>query len=135
MNTDGDLNPGRDLCAEARQIVLDAVAAAEADPDDKGISLIFEAVDSWVGGTDQIFGMLGNGMPIRPQSVFDGVSAALDELDPTTLKVHHTMALISITSTVASRVPGRASFVKRAYAHYLVVRPDDVDALFEGYLA
>ena len=122
-NITDELNAGRDLRAEAKQAVLDSLAEAVAAGEspsgrDRGMSVIMSAVDTWVGGTDGIFRMLGRSVPARPPEVFEGVSDALKEVDPTTMKIRHSLALITATNTLRDKLSSWDDFVQRTYDHY-----------------
>ena len=54
LNITDELNAGRDLRAEARQAVLNAVEQAEAASRSGGIDAIMSTLDQWLGGTDQL---------------------------------------------------------------------------------
>lgn len=129
LNISDELNAGRDLRAETKQVTLDAVKAAKEieDPDgrDKGISLIMETLDPWVGGTDSIFGALGRRIPERPQEIFDGVSDALAEIDPTAMKPTHALGLITTINTTRDRIENWGPFVERTYEHFKKVMGED----------
>jgi hypothetical protein len=120
LNISDELNAGRDLRAEAKQMVLDAVAASEAvtDKENEGINIIYKEIDRWIGGTDKLFAMMGRPAPERPQEVFDGVSDAYGELDPSKLSVIRSLALITASNTVKDRIPNWEDFVQRTYQHF-----------------
>ena len=71
---------------------------------------------------------------MRPQAVYEGAGDALGELDPAAMEIEHSLALISSTNTVSDRLPNWADFVRRTHEHYLKTRPDQADALLEGFL-
>jgi len=135
LNISDELNAGRDLRAEARQAVLDAVEETQADKDDdQRLDIIYDVIDAWVGGTDSIFGMLGRRTPTRPQEVFDGVSDAFGELDPTKMSVVLSLGLITAANTVEDRIPNWKDFVQRTYKHLQETLPDRADAIMKGFL-
>jgi len=134
-----ELNAGRDLRAEAKQVTLDAVAEArrvdeDQDDRDKGISIIMDAVGDWVGGTDSIMAMLGKRAPERPQIVFDGVSDAMGEIDPATMTPTQALGLITITNTTKDRIENWEGFVQRTYKHLQKTLPDRADAIMVGFI-
>lgn len=129
LNIEDELNAGLDLRAESKQVVLGAVASAKAEADVSiGLDSIFE-IDDWVGGSDGLFQMLGRAAPPRPQSVFDGVSDAFLEIDPTQLEFTHIIGLLSVTLPIKDRISGRSTFFSRARDHMTLVDPDRVDKL------
>lgn len=139
LNITDELNAGRDLRAEAKQVTLDAVKEARQAGDtpsgrDKGISIIMGALDPWVGGTDGIFAMLGQRRPDRPQEIFDGVSDALSEIDPATITSCQALSLITTTNTVKERIENWEDFVQRTYKHFQEILPDEADAMLRGFI-
>lgn len=132
LNIEDELNAGRDLRAEAKKVVLDAVALAKAEPNKlKGLDYIFE-IANWIGSSDELFQMLGRQAPPRPQTVFDGVSDALLEIDPSGLEFTHSIGILSITLPIKDRISGRSTFFSRARDHMTLVDPDRVDKLLGG---
>ena len=131
-----ELNPGRDLRAEARQVVLDAVQEARGHEKTRmQAHIIMRAVEPWAGGADQILAAIaGRRAPERPQSVFDGISDALHELDPSQMTVSASLALITTLHTVKARIGNWADFTRRTHMYYLVERPDSADRLLAGLL-
>jgi hypothetical protein len=125
-----DLNPGRDLRAECKRVVLDAVAAAQEESSkSKGIDTIMKAVDLWIGSTDWVRSMTGKPTPIRPDSAFHGVSDALVELQPSQLTLRHSLALLTVCYGVRNRIPDYANFFYRLKAYLEAERPGDLDAI------
>jgi len=119
-----ELNAGRDLRAEARRVTLDSVAEARRIFDSgegKGLDVIMDAIDNWIGGTDRLFTALGNRRPARPQEVFDGVSDAMNEVDPATMTPSQALALITVTHTVRDRIENWRGFVGRTHEHFKTV--------------
>jgi hypothetical protein len=134
LNISDELNVGRDLRAESRQVTLDAVNEAQRSDGQRGVSLLMEALDDWIGSTDGLFAMMGRPAPSRPQEVFDGVNDALGELDPADMQVRVTLALISVCNTVEDRLPNWKNFVRRAHEHYQKICPEEADSLLKGFL-
>jgi len=139
LNITDELNAGRDLRAEAKQVTLDAVEEARQvdqgeSKRDKGISIIMDKVGDWVGGTDSIFRMLGQRRPERPQEVFDGVSDAMGEIDPATMTPTQALGLITITNTISDRIANWEDFVQRTYKHLQATLPDRADAIMQGFI-
>lgn len=121
LNITDELNAGRDLRAEARQMTLDAVEEAKNAEMHEGLSIIMAAIDDWIGSTDKIFGMLGRRTPERPQEVFDGVSDAMGEIDPSTMDASQALALITVTNTISDRIENWKGFVDRTYEHFKTI--------------
>lgn len=129
-----ELNPGRDLREEAKAVVLKAVGdATRAKTVKAGLDVIYNDVDLWVGSTDNLSRRLGRRTPQRPQEIFEGVSDAFLELDPTTLPVRFVLALLTLTGQLREETaPGRTQFAAQAQAHYEKTRPKDVKGLLGG---
>jgi hypothetical protein len=139
LNITDELNAGRDLRAEAKQVTLDAVERArqtDESPEgkDKGTSIIMDAVDDWIGGTDSIAAMLGRRVPKRPQAVFDGVSDAMAEIDPSTLTPTLAIALITITNSTKGRIANWDDFVQRTYKHLQGTMPGQAKNIMIGFV-
>lgn len=124
LNITDELNAGRDLRAEAKQVTLDAVEAAKKVGKSEGMDIIMD-IDAWIGGTDKIFGALGRRTPKRPQEVFDGVSDAMGEIDPSTMGESHALALITVTNPVRERIGNWQGFVDRTYEQFKTVMSED----------
>jgi len=125
-----EMNPGRDLRAEARQVVLSAVGEARTagkSPSgrDKGIGIIMRAIDPWIGGVDGFYRMLGRNVPDRPAEVYDGVSDAMGELDPATMTASQALSLITTTNMVRDKIPNWKGFVARTHQHFLTIMDAD----------
>ena len=130
LNITDELNAGRDLRAEAKQVTLDAVEEArQVDQGDsrrdKGVSIIMNKVGDWIGGTDSIMQMIGKRTPERSQEVFDGVSDAMSEIDPATMTPTQALGLITITNTIKARIKSWDDFVQRTHAHFKTIMPAD----------
>jgi len=140
LNITDELNAGRDLRAEAKQVTLDAVEEARQvdrgeNSRDKGISIIMKALEPWVGGTDRIFAMLGQRRPERPQEVFDGVSDAMAEIDPATMTPTQALGLITTTNTVKDRIENWKGFVSRTHEHFkTIMSEDEVQGNLAGFI-
>ena len=140
LGIDDELNAGRDLRAEAKQITLDCVEEARRadrgeDERDKGVSIIMEALNPWVGGTDSIFRMFTDRhVPERPQEIFEGVSDAMAEIDPATMTPTQALGLITVTNTVSERIENWDDFVQRTYKHLQETLPDRADAIMRGFV-
>ena len=126
LNITDELNAGRDLRAEAKQVVIDAERrAGHLSVTRKQIGVVMDALEPWVGGTDGIFAMLGRRPPERPQEVFDGVSDAFAELDPATMTPSMAIAFISATYSVKDRIENWRGFVSRAHEHFKTIMSED----------
>jgi hypothetical protein len=139
LNVTDELNAGRDLRAEARRVVLDAVEEARQvdqgdSKRDKGISIIMNAIDTWAGGTDGLLQMLGQKRPSRPQEVYDGVSDALGEIDPATVTVTQALGLITATCSIKSRIKNWNDFVQRTHKHLQEILPERADKIMVGFI-
>jgi len=130
-----DPNSKRNLRNEARQVVLDAidVSRTKKKPADQ-IDAVMRPIADWAGSTDKLLVALGKPALVRPQAVFDGISDALEELDPAQMSVHTSLALISTLNAVRDRVESWKSFVGRTHEYYRVIRPDDADELLQGFI-
>lgn len=137
LNITDELNAGRDLRAEAKQVTLDAVEEARKVADageGRGLDIIMGAIDDWIGGTDSLFAMLGKRRPERPQEVFDGVSDALKEIDPSVMPPTQALCLITVTNTVRDRIENWQDFVQRTYKHLQEIKPNEADAIMKGFI-
>lgn len=118
-----ELNPGRDLRAEAKQALLAAVEEARqvvvnGGKRIRGLGVIMDAVDTWAGGMDGLHRMLGRRVPSRPSEVFDGVSDALGEIDSSTMTASQAIGLITATNMISDHIPNWDDFVQRTYEHF-----------------
>ena len=125
-----ELNAGRDLRAEAKQAVIEAVEKAKAiaeetDGLDKGLGHLYDVVDTWAGGTDDLFAMLGRRRPERPPEVLEGVNDALKEIDPASMSSTLSCGVITSVCTLKDRLPAWEDFVQRTYEHYKTIHGDD----------
>jgi len=126
LNITDELNAGRDLRVEAKQVVLDAERRAGLlSLTRKQVNVVLGAMDPWVGGSDMIRAMLGKGQPERPQEVFDGISDAFAELDPTTMTPSVALAFISVTYPAKDRIVNWRCFVSRAHKHFKTIMTED----------
>jgi len=138
LNITDELNAGRDLRDEAKQVTLDAVeearqAGKSESGRDKGIRIINKRLGAWIGGMDGLQALLGRQVPLRPPEVFEGVSDAMEKIDPADMTISCSLALITITNEGQSKIPAWKGFVERCYQHYRITAPGRADKLLAGF--
>lgn len=133
MTDSEGLNPGRDLRNEAYFALIDAVVEAHDVKEQGGIKVVMKVLQSWIGGADQLFAMLGTPPPIRPDEPFLGISDALEELDATQLKPVIMLTILTSCFQVQSRIPYYAKFYAECKVHLEEIRPDEVGAMLRGF--
>ena len=128
------LNPGRDLRVEAKEALLKVISSGNYQgSSSRGRSrAIMETLDSWIGGCDNLMHQLGQPLPIRPDSVFLGISDALEQLDPTKMGLTEILSILTASHTVKDRIPSYKGFVGRLEQHLQTTRPSEVEGLLMG---
>lgn len=129
-----NLNPGRDLRAEAKEAVFTCLENAACMSNvHQGIDIILETLEGWLGSLDILFGKLGYPVPIRPIEPFLGVSDALTELDVTGIDTHYILSILTSTHQFKKKIPAYSDFYWRARKHLEKTDPQNVDGLLMGF--
>jgi hypothetical protein len=126
-----NLNEGRDLRKECKEVVLDSLAKAEPGDGYR----IMEAVEPWIGMLDNLFTSLRKypGKPIRPDGPFLGFSDAIAEIDPETTDLQHLITLLSISFSNQARIPEYERFFDRIESRLKVTDPSRYRKLLKGF--
>lgn len=141
----------RDLRAECKEVVLNAIEKATNDPDkDVRIDIILREIEPWLGSLDSLMHRLHGvqkyndgeyvgtinmpGIPIRPDGPYLGFSDALEEIDVDKTDLRIIISLFTLSFRLQKRIPAYRDFYERTKKMIETTKPDkDIQGYLMGF--
>ena len=117
-----ELNPGRDLRAEAAAALTGALKCAEelraAGRKWDALDRVMDVGCDWFGSMGRLSGMLGGGRITRGDEAFLGASDALEVADVSKINLTLLIGLMTGLFAHSERIPSWRGFTDRVKLHY-----------------